>query len=164
MKLLSLIVRRVAISVGKRSRWNSKEKRIAQQMSEDRVAGCSVLHSYLLFLWLNKQEARVMIGQLDCSSLLTRVGFAHIYLEAWLRWSVMLQEICSSWLLCWLWLPRYRAILRKKRRKTNFLSTQQITLPEEGESRGEWNPARTGCQEHQARLLQIWKKSRINEN
>lgn len=57
---------------------------------------------------------RVMIGQLDCSSLLTRVGFAHIYLEAWLRWSVMLQEICSSWLLCWLWLPRYRAILRKK--------------------------------------------------
>ena len=101
---------------------------------------------------------RVMIGQLDCSSLLTRVGFAHIYLEAWLRWSVMLQEICSSWLLCWLWLPRYRAILRKKHRKTNFLSTQQITLPEEGESRGEWNPARTGCQEHQARLLQIWKK------
>lgn len=57
---------------------------------------------------------RVMIGQLDCSSLLTRVGFAHIYLEAWLRRSVMLQETCSSWLLCWLWLPRYRAILRKK--------------------------------------------------
>ena len=53
----------------------------------------------------------------------------------------------------------------KKRRKTNVLSTQQITLPEEGESRDEWNPARTGCQEHQARLLQIWKKkSRINEN
>ena len=101
---------------------------------------------------------RVMIGQLDCSSLLTRVGFAHIYLEAWLRWSVMLQEICSSWLLCWLWLPRYRAILRKKRRKTNSLSTQQITLPEEGESRDGWNQARTGCQEHQARLLQIWKK------
>ena len=25
----------------------------------------------------------------------------------------------------------------KKRRKTNFLSTQQITLPEEGESRDE---------------------------
>ena len=26
-------------------------------MSEDRVAGCSVLHSQLLFLWVNKQEA-----------------------------------------------------------------------------------------------------------
>ena len=104
--------------------------------------------------------------QLDCSLLLTRVGFAHIYLEAWLRRSVMLQEICSSWLRCWLWLPGNRAILRKKkRRKTNVLSMQQITLPEEGESRDEWNPARTGCQEHQARLLQIWKKkSRINEN
>ena len=52
--------------------------------------------------------------QLDCSLLLTRVGFAHIYLEAWLRRSVMLQEICSSWLRCWLWLPGNRAILRKK--------------------------------------------------
>ena len=26
-------------------------------MSEDRVEGCSVLHSQLLFLWVNKQEA-----------------------------------------------------------------------------------------------------------
>ena len=63
---------------------------------------------------------RVMIGQLDCSSLLTRVGFAHIYLEAWLRWSVMLQEIRSSWLRCWLWLPGYRAILRKKTKENQF--------------------------------------------